>query len=205
MGRSLSGLYEIDTLRVVNCQGCRLFAGRTQIVNGSGFAHAAVMFTGEAPGKAEDRTGVGFQGKAGKIFDAILGYLGLTREMIWLNNAVRCRPVHGSKNRTPKRDEVDACRIWLQRDIDVMAPRIIVTLGRIPYESLTGRQDFTHMRGKPVEVGALPTVFPLFHPAYLIYRQAARRVMCEDLAALARYFDDRRIDHAPPENAFCQS
>ncbi len=164
------------------------------------------MFTGEAPGKAEDRLGVGFQGQAGKIFDAMLAYLGLRRDEIWLNNAVRCRPLQGQKNRTPRRDEIEACRPWLLQDVDQIAPRLIVTLGRISYESLTRHDDFAAMRGKPVTVPGLPSVFPLFHPAYLIYRREMRVVMCQDLTALIRYMDDNGIEHRPSEQlGFCLS
>ncbi|WP_051351324.1 uracil-DNA glycosylase [Sulfobacillus thermosulfidooxidans] len=198
-------MYELTALKVTDCRRCRLSRSRTQIVNGSGHVGAAVMFTGEAPGKAEDLMGVGFQGQAGKIFDAMLAYLGLRRDQIWLNNAVRCRPLQGQKNRTPRPDEIQACRPWLLHDVDQIAPRLIITLGRISYASVTGYDDFATMRGKPVSVPGLPSVFPLFHPAYLIYRREMRPVMCHDLTALIRYMDEHGIEHSPGQPGLCLS
>lgn len=202
----MSEMHEWAALEVHDCQRCELWKTRTQIVNGSGNLQAAVMFTAEAPGKTEDLKGIGFQGQAGKLFEAILFHLGLTREIIWLNNAVRCRPLNGGKNRTPRMDEVAACRPWLMEDIKQVEPHIIVTMGRIAYESVSGRRDFSENRGTVVNVGFGPALFPLFHPAYLIYRRSARPVMCQDLVALGHYLDKLdipRIKHADTDTTFC--
>ncbi len=199
-------MYELASLEVKDCQRCDLWKTRTQIVNGSGNLRAAVMFTGEAPGKMEDLRGIGFQGQAGKLFDAILSHLGLTRQTIWLNNAVRCRPLAGRKNRPPRTEEVTACRPWLIQDTENIGPRVMVTMGRIAYESVSGRDDFQAKRGTIVQSSVGPTLFPLFHPAYLIYRRSARLVMCHDLQKLGHYLDEMGIErekHADRENIFC--
>ena len=158
------------------------------MVVGRGAPTARIMFTGEAPGKAEDRTGLGFQGSAGKIFDDVLSYLGLTREEIWLNNAVRCRPTDtGRKNRPPRIEEIEACRPWMQDDVDRVNPQLIVTLGRMAFLALTGETAFATYRGGPYTKGAPggPLLFPLAHPAYLIYRRSLMPAYREDLDRLA--------------------
>jgi DNA polymerase len=161
------------------------------------------MFTGEAPGKMEDRSGLGFQGPAGKKFDMMLSSLGMARNDIWLNNAVRCRPLAGRKNRAPTLDEMAACRIWLDRDIRMISPQLIVPLGRVAYLATTGAADFTQARGKLLRPQGLPMIFPLFHPAYLIYRQEAVALMCQDLRNLRNLLDLHAIAHTPWEAALC--
>ncbi len=201
-------MHDLAVLELEDCRRCGLWKARTRIVNGSGNPRAAVMFTGEAPGKAEDLKGIGFQGQAGKIFEALLSYLGLSRETIWLNNAIRCRPLNGRKNRTPRMGEIEACRPWLLQDMETVDPKVVVTLGRIAYESVSGRQDFTEKRGRLLNISGGPALFPLFHPAYLIYRRASRQLMCHDLMELGRYLDEIGIDRAKqtrPGDVFCES
>ncbi len=170
---------------------------RTQVVTGTGSASARLMFTGEAPGKQEDLTGVGFQGSSGKIFDEVLAYLGLTRDDIWLNNAVRCRPTEtGQKNRTPLPIEVEACRPWLMADLARVRPVIMVTLGKTAFYAVTGEPDFAQYRGRLYP--ADPPVFPLAHPAYLIYRRAALGAYRDDLDQLRDLLTTWNIPLNPP-------
>lgn len=182
------------------CTRCGLAAIRTQVVVGSGSQTARVMFTGEAPGKEEDRTGRGFQGTAGKIFDDVLLYLGLTRGDIWLNNVVRCRPTDsGQKNRPPKVSELEACRPWMLDDIGRVRPQLIVTLGRMAFRSLTGETEFSTYRGhlyKPHDLG-IPEMFPLAHPAYLIYRRSLMSQYRDDLDRLGEALDAFGIARNP--------
>lgn len=176
------------------CTLCGLAQTRTQVVLGAGDAQASVMFVGEAPGKQEDRTGRGFQGSAGVVFDEILGFLGLARDQIWLNNAVRCRPTHmGTKNRPPRNQEIDACRVWLLDDLRRVRPSVVVTLGRIPFRSVTGRDDFQGVRGRPLILEDETGVFPLYHPAYLIYRRDLIGDYAQDLWALRKYLEERQV------------
>ncbi len=185
------------------CQRCRLAETRAQVVVGRGSLQARVMFTGEAPGRMEDRSGLGFQGSAGKKFDQMLEFLGLKRPNIWLNNAVRCRPVIGGKNRPPTMDELTACRVWLEGDLSAVDPQLVVPLGRMAYWSLTGKKDFSLMRGKLVRLPNLPLMYPIFHPAYLIYRRAAVDQMCQDLKGLRSILDEQGISHTAPGTALC--
>lgn len=179
-------MYAMESLS--HCTRCGLATMRTQVVVGRGAETARVMFTGEAPGKAEDRTGMGFQGSAGRIFDDVLSYLGLTRSEIWLNNAVRCRPTDtGRKNRPPRLEEIEACRPWMQDDLKRIQPQIIVTLGRMAFLALTGETAFATYRGSLYTKGepGMPRIFPLAHPAYLIYRRSLMPAYREDLDRLA--------------------
>ncbi|MCL4352343.1 MAG: uracil-DNA glycosylase [Firmicutes bacterium] len=165
---------------------------RTQVVPGTGSDHARIMFTAEAPGKQEDRIGVGFSGNAGKIFDEILAHLGLTRDVIWLNNAVRCRPTDtGAKNRAPRPSEIAACRPWLEQDLGRIKPEIMVTLGRTAFFSVTGEVEFAPFRGK-LYLSVVP-IFPLAHPAYLIYRKSAVNGYRDDLEKLRQLLLARHI------------
>jgi DNA polymerase len=179
------------------CDQCGLAQTRTQVVPGTGSDHARIMFTAEAPGKQEDRIGVGFSGSAGKIFDEILAHLGLTRDAIWLNNAVRCRPTDtGSKNRAPHPLEIAACRPWLEHDLRHVQPEIMVTLGRTAFLSVTGEADFAQFRGK-FYPSTVP-IFPLAHPAYLIYRKTAVDGYRNDLEQLRQLLLARNIPLGPP-------
>lgn len=183
---------------MLSCTRCGLAAGRSRVVPGRGDLQAAVMFTGEAPGKQEDRTGQGFQGAAGAIFDEMLEYLGLARDRIWLNNAVRCRPSDGGrKNRPPQLMEIDACRHWLFHDVDKVAPRVVVTLGRVPFYAVTGIRDWSGYVGRPVTLGPQRMVFALRHPAYLIYRRSILSEYRDDLRRLAEVLDSVGVTRAP--------
>ncbi|NMP24198.1 uracil-DNA glycosylase [Sulfobacillus harzensis] len=169
-----------------DCTRCALHASRTHVVVGRGAPDAKVMFLGEAPGRQEDKLGLGFQGAAGRMFDAILGYSGLSREKIWLANAVRCRPsIEGRRNRAPTAEEISACRHWLERDLSQVRPEVVVTLGRIAYESVTGLSWDAQRRAQPVPLAdGSGVAFPLYHPAYLIYRRDLMTVYRQDVEAL---------------------
>lgn len=183
-----------------HCTRCGLAALRTQVVVGRGAETAQVMFTGEAPGKAEDRTGMGFQGSAGKIFDDVLSYLGLTRSEIWVNNAVRCRPTDtGRKNRPPRIEEIEACRPWMQDDVTQVKPKIIVALGRMAFLALTGETAFATYRGRlyAQEEPGMPLLFPLAHPAYLIYRRSLMPAYREDLDRLKEVLETLGVPCTP--------
>ena len=129
------------------CQSCDLFRTRTNVVFGEGSSTAKIMLLGEAPGEDEDIQGVPFIGKAGKKLDSILSYLGVRREDIYIANSVLCRP---PLNRNPTRQELDACKWRLDLQIKLIKPKLIVVLGKIAYEQLSGA---------PLK-GALSQVFP---------------------------------------------
>ncbi len=168
------------------CVRCRLSQTRTQVVVGRGDSSAAVFFLGEAPGRAEDKSGLGFQGAAGQRFNDILAFIGLSRERIWLANAVRCRPsIDGRKNRAPRPDEIEACRYWLVRDMERIRPRVVVTMGRVAFESVTRISWDAKHRATPIAVPEFETTaFALYHPAYLIYKRDLQSVYRQDLEKL---------------------
>lgn len=182
MSRVSGGLSEAEA----TCERCGLAQSRTQVVMGRGPARADVMFVGEAPGREEDRLGRGFQGAAGRRFDTILETAGLSREEIWLANAVRCRPsIEGKRNRPPHAEEIAACRHWLVNDIERVQPRVVVTLGRVAFESVTGLPWDQDQRARLIPVPALNVeAFALYHPAYLIYRRDLWETYRADLAVL---------------------
>lgn len=177
------------------CDRCALAQGRTHVVVGRGSDAALVMFLGEAPGRQEDRTGLGFQGAAGQRFNEILAFVGLNREDIWLANAVRCRPsIEGRRNRAPKPDEIAACRDWLVRDIERVKPRVIVTMGRVAFESAAGEEWDASRRAQPIGVDDLGLyVYALYHPAYLIYRRALYETYRDDLMRLRRFLQEQQV------------
>jgi uracil-DNA glycosylase family 4 len=186
------------------CTRCRLSQTRTQVVVGRGWERAPVMFLGEAPGRAEDQSGLGFQGAAGRRFEGMLAGLGLSRRDIWLANAVRCRPsVDGRRNRAPRPEEIQACRHWLTRDMERVRPKIVVTLGRVAFESVSGRVWSPDLRAQPLAVPEFGIVlFALYHPAYLIYRRDLIAVYRADLLALRRELQRLGIPLADPEDLF---
>lgn len=182
------------------CTRCGLSATRTHVVVGRGSRSAGVMFVGEAPGRQEDQSGLGFQGAAGQRFNDMLAFVGLTREDIWLANAVRCRPsIEGRRNRPPTRDEIAACRHWLIKNVERIAPRVVVTLGRVAFESVSGLPWDGALRAAPIKAVDLRCeVFPLYHPAYLIYRRELYETYRNDLLGLRMVLSSRGVPLLEP-------
>ena len=150
------------------------------------------MFVGEGPGRDEDLQGRPFVGKAGELLDRMIGALGMKREETYIANVVKCRP---PDNRTPTPDEARACLGYLHRQIELIRPAVIVTLGATPLRELVGvPEGITKVRGqwRRVRVGdrEIP-VMPTFHPAYVLrqYTQEVRRAVWEDLRAAKEWLD----------------
>ncbi len=170
-----------------DCTRCPLHEGRTQIVFGDGNAEADLLFVGEGPGEQEDKQGIPFVGRAGELLTKMIERgLELPRSEVYICNIVKCRP---PGNRTPLPNEVSACRGFLDGQIDAIAPKVIVALGK-PATSLMLGHDvaITRVRGTWQEYRGIP-LMPTFHPAYILrqYTEENRRLVWEDLkAALAR-------------------
>lgn len=148
-----------------DCQRCKLSGGRTNIVFGEGNPGAELMFIGEGPGKDEDLQGRPFVGEAGRTLDRLIEKMGFKREEVYIANVVKCRP---PGNRDPEDDEVAACVQFLKRQIHVVAPKVIVSLGRISAHCLTGsKTPISRLRGKFLQYEGIP-MMPTFHPAYLL-------------------------------------
>jgi uracil-DNA glycosylase family 4 len=148
------------------CTKCRLSQGRTQVVYGVGDPNADLMFIGEGPGFHEDKQGEPFVGAAGQLLTRMLGEIGLTREQVYINNIVMCRP---PGNRDPQADEIEACTPWLVERISLIQPRVIVTLGNFATKFvLDTTVGITRLRGR-VHHWHERTVIPTFHPAAILH------------------------------------
>jgi uracil-DNA glycosylase len=160
--------YRLKDLReeIGDCQRCKLSKGRKNIVFGSGSADAKIMFIGEAPGKDEDIQGKPFVGEAGMLLSKLIEKMGYTRDTVYIANIIKCRP---PLNRDPDEDEIYSCRGFLDKQIEIIAPSFIITLGRIALMTLMNNTQIriTSVRGNFFEYHGIP-VMPTFHPAYLL-------------------------------------
>lgn len=171
--------------RVAACEGCGLHASRTQTVFGVGNPNADWMIIGEAPGAEEDRRGEPFVGRAGKLLDEILRAAELDRERAFIANILKCRPPN---NRDPGVDEAASCRPYLDRQIALVRPKIILAVGRIAAQQLLASDSpIGRMRGQLYHVGPenIPTVVT-YHPAYLLRSPGQKRKVWEDLCLARR-------------------
>ncbi len=159
--RSLPALFSAMSC----CTRCELALGRTQVVHGVGSPDARLLFVGEAPGKQEDLKGEPFVGQAGKLFDRLLEGIGLRRDEVYITNVVACRP---PGNRAPKASEVKAHAPWLERQLELVRPDALVTLGRSALTYFLPKAKVTLVRGQPQQVeraGRVIPLLPLLHPA----------------------------------------
>jgi uracil-DNA glycosylase family 4 len=158
------------------CQKCILSQGRTNAVPGEGPEHADILFIGEGPGFHEDRQGRPFVGAAGKYLDELLERIGLKREEVYIANVVKCRP---PGNRDPQPEEIEACRPYLDKQIDLIRPRLVVTLGRFSMHRYFPGASITRIHGQPKRVGNV-IYYPMFHPAAALHQPKWRTVVEED-------------------------
>jgi DNA polymerase len=167
------------------CTRCRLSQGRTQVVFGAGNPHADVMFVGEAPGFHEDKQGIPFVGQAGKLLDRLLAGVELRREDVYIANVLKCRP---PGNRDPQPDEIESCEPHLFRQIELIEPKVIATLGNFATKLLSGRPlGITRVHGQeqPLTIaGRSVLLYPLYHPAAALYTPAMLKVLEADFARL---------------------
>ncbi len=172
------------------CTRCRLAEGRTQVVFGAGSPTAELMFVGEAPGFHEDQQGVPFVGQAGKLLERLLNGIGLRREDVYIANVLKCRP---PGNRDPQQDEIEACESHLFRQIELIEPKVVATLGNFATKLLSGRPlGITRVHGQEQEVtlgNRCVLLYPLYHPAAALYTPAMLNVLEADFARLPELFD----------------
>ena len=177
----------LDELRreVESCTRCPLHATRTRAVFGEGDYGAELMFVGEAPGYHEDQQGRPFVGAAGKLLEELLASIGLTRQQVFIANVLKSRPPN---NRDPRPEEIDACQPYLWRQIELIRPKVICTLGNHATKLLSRDQTgITRVHGKPraMEISGVPLyLFPIFHPAAALYTPAMLATLKEDMARL---------------------
>jgi uracil-DNA glycosylase family 4 len=184
-----------------SCTRCALSQGRTQVVFGSGSPSADLMFVGEAPGFHEDQQGVPFVGQAGKLLDSLLGGIGLTRADVFVANVLKCRP---PGNRDPMPEEIASCEPHLFRQIELIEPKLVATLGNFATKLLSGKPaGITRVHGYEQEVtlGARTvTLFPLYHPAAALYTPSMLKVLEEDFARIPALLEQTIEDPAPVED-----
>lgn len=174
--------------QVMHCTRCPLHQTRTQGVFGVGSTSARLLIVGEAPGAEEDRRGEPFVGRAGKLLDAMLRAIDLARDQVYITNILKSRP---PENRDPRPDEVAACEPYLRRQIELLAPALIVAVGRVAAQNLL-RTDrpLGRLRGSWHQYGPRQTpLLATYHPAYLLRNPADKRKAWQDLKAVRRALD----------------
>lgn len=178
---AIRGASSLEELRVVlgDCRRCKLCGGRTNIVFGVGDPNARLLFVGEGPGEDEDRQGIPFVGKAGELLTKIItSGMGLRREDVYIANVVKCRP---PGNRNPQPDEIVACEPFLVRQVELVRPEVIVSLGTFATQALLrDRTPISRRRGVWHEFRGIP-LMPTFHPAYLLRTPSDKRLVWEDV------------------------
>jgi DNA polymerase len=181
---------------------CALAQGRTQVVFGSGSPTADLMFVGEAPGFHEDKNGVPFVGAAGQLLSKLLDGIGLTRDEVYIANVLKCRP---PGNRDPQPEEIEACEPHLWRQIELIRPKLICTLGNFATKLLSGKPTgITRVHGQPQDVvlgGSPVTLFPIFHPAAALYTPRMLQVLQDDFASIPQLLGRAAATPAAPEPA----
>ncbi len=161
-----------------DCTRCKLHKGRTKIVFGTGNPNAVLMFVGEGPGRDEDLSGEPFVGRAGKLLTDMIKAMGLQREDVYIANVVKCRP---PENRLPEKDEIATCSPFLMRQIDVIKPKVICTLGSCSAQTLLQTaQGISKLRGEWFDFRGAK-LMPTYHPAYLLRNPAAKPEVWKDL------------------------
>jgi len=190
---------ELEALaqQIKQCQRCRLAKTRTIAVPGAGPADADIMFVGEAPGMHEDQQGVPFVGAAGKFLDQLLGMINLSRKDVFIANIIKCRPPN---NRDPQPDEISACEGYLKKQIELIKPKIIVTLGRFSMRLAFSGVTISRIHGTPKKVGDI-VYFPMFHPAAALHQPRYRSLIEQDILKLPELLvtlQTLKADEAPP-------
>jgi DNA polymerase len=176
-----------DEIRV--CTKCELHRTRTKSVPGEGPADARIMLIGEAPGWNEDQQGRPFVGAAGKFLEELLASAGMTRDEVFITNVVKSRP---PGNRDPLPDEIAACAPFLERQIEVIDPEVIVTLGRFSMARWFPGERISRIHGQPKRVGRR-LIVPMYHPAAALHQQSLKATIQEDFARLPRILAEAEV------------
>jgi DNA polymerase len=185
-------------LAASSCTKCRLSGGRTQVVYGVGSPDADLMFIGEGPGFNEDKQGVPFVGAAGQLLNTMLAEHGISRDDVYIANVIKCRP---PGNRDPLPDEIESCKPWLDEQLRLIAPSVIVTLGNFATRFMLNRMvSISRVRGQRFTIDGR-TVIPTFHPAAILHGggMASKQMQSlrDDFAEIRRALDEHA--HAPAE------
>ena len=179
---------EFDDLiqKITTCTLCSLSEKRTNAVPGEGSRTADIMFIGEGPGFYEDRDGRPFVGPAGQFLDELLTSIGLSREDVYITNMIKCR---APNNRDPLPGEIRACQPYLDRQLDMISPKVVVTLGRYSFSRFFPGESIGKARGKSRRWRNL-TVYPMYHPAAALHNPRLRQTIESDLRGLPALIDN---------------
>lgn len=179
--------------RVRTCTACALATTRTCAVPGEGPLNSEVMFIGEAPGMNEDKQGRPFVGAAGKFLGELLAAAGFTREDVYICNVLKCRP---PGNRDPLPGEIEACKGYLERQIELVDPAVIVSLGRYSMNHFFPQAKISRVHGQSREIDGRMFI-PMYHPAAALHQQSLRQVILDDFAAIPAVLEQARALRAP--------
>lgn len=178
---------ELEALaaEIAECTNCLLHRGRTKTVPGEGPENADLMFIGEAPGFHEDQQGRPFVGAAGKFLEELLESIGLGRKDVFIANVIKCRP---PGNRDPLPEEIEACKRYLDRQIELIQPEMVVTLGRFSMARAFPKARISRIHGQPRKVGGV-LYYPMYHPAAALHQPSLRRIIEEDMRRIPELLD----------------
>ena len=191
----LSDLYA----QIRNCSLCPLALARTRAVPGEGPEEASIMFVGEAPGFHEDKSGRPFVGAAGRFLEELLSSIDMARDQVYIANVIKCRP---PDNRDPLPFEIDACKPHLDRQIDLIRPKMIVTLGRFSMARYFPGAKISDVHGKPRKISGV-LYYPMFHPAAALHQPKHRVTVEEDMKRIPQLLAemDQIRDTQQPDEA----
>jgi uracil-DNA glycosylase family 4 len=192
---TLTELYE----EIAGCQRCILAQSRKNPVPGEGPQNAQILFIGEGPGFHEDQQGRPFVGAAGHFLEELLAEIGLTREDVYICNVIKCRP---PQNRDPLPEEIEACKPFLDRQIEIISPQMIVTLGRFSMERYFPGAKISQVHGQPRKIGGI-IYYPMYHPAAALHQPKWRQVVQDDMSRIPQVLSqaDRIADVELPQDA----
>jgi uracil-DNA glycosylase family 4 len=188
---------DLDVLaeEVAKCTRCLLHQGRTRAVPGEGPEDADILFIGEAPGFHEDQQGRPFVGAAGRFLEELLASIDLKREQVFIANVIKCRP---PGNRDPLPEEIEACRPFLDRQIELIRPQLVVTLGRFSMARAFPKARISRIHGQPRKIGGV-IYYPMYHPAAALHQPSLRRVVEEDMRRIPELIKQAaQIAESPP-------
>ncbi len=175
----MSSLTELNA-EIESCKICELARHRTKVVPGDGPENAKLLFIGEAPGWYEDQSGKPFVGAAGQYLDQLIGLIGYKRSQVYICNVIKCRP---PENRDPMPGEIQACSKWLERQLDLIKPRVIVTLGRYSMAKYFPGESISKVHGRAKRIGKT-IYFAMYHPAAALHQGNLRKVIEADMLKL---------------------
>jgi uracil-DNA glycosylase len=181
----MSPLTELNA-EIERCKVCELGKHRTKVVPGEGPENAKLVFIGEAPGWYEDQSGRPFVGAAGQYLDQLIGLIGFKRNQVYICNVIKCRP---PENRDPMPGEIQACSRWLERQLDLIKPKVIVTLGRFSMARYFPGESISKVHGRSRTVGN-QVCFAMYHPAAALHQGSLRKVIEADMLKLSAVLNE---------------